>query len=252
MRRSEIDPSQTPVNPERLYSKFKPYFDYLAPKLAGMYKGINDPDDVRQLLAEGLCRAVQTYDPSKSSPETHISRKAPHLAQDQLRASSSVTRRDMEHMKAIMEAQNSFYAMHLRLPTTNELSILLGMSERKLVAIKTRTLTPCPLELESRDDDEDGELDRNKALIDRDTTTQPESRFLAAERRMALEAALQVLGAREQEIIRLYFVESLTQREISRRLGLSESRVAQLNQSALFKLRKALHTNGADRSLLYE
>ncbi|MBZ5516489.1 MAG: FliA/WhiG family RNA polymerase sigma factor [Acidobacteriia bacterium] len=58
------------------------------------------------------------------------------------------------------------------------------------------------------------------------------------EQREVLDHALARIPEREQQIVRLYYRQELTMREIGERLGIDESRVSQLHSLALRRLRR--------------
>jgi RNA polymerase sigma-B factor len=72
-------------------------------------------------------------------------------------------------------------------------------------------------------------------LADSIGTTDPE--LGRAEIRVLIDGALDVLTARDREILRLRFEEDLTQTEISRRIGVSQMQVSRLIRQALARLR---------------
>ena len=57
---------------------------------------------------------------------------------------------------------------------------------------------------------------------------------------LTLQPALKVLGARERSILRLRFVDNLTQEQIGDRLGVSQMQVSRLLTGILAKLRKSM------------
>lgn len=63
---------------------------------------------------------------------------------------------------------------------------------------------------------------------------------LAAERRSLLDRAIATLPARYQTVIVLYYRRDLTMREIAGRLGVNESRISQIHQTALVCLKREL------------
>jgi len=73
----------------------------------------------------------------------------------------------------------------------------------------------------------------------------PEQKVIESEERRHLRRALQGLSARERDLIGLRFSSGLTNRDIARLTGLSESNVAVILYRALHKLRQAL-TNQAE------
>jgi RNA polymerase sigma factor for flagellar operon FliA len=68
----------------------------------------------------------------------------------------------------------------------------------------------------------------------------PDQRLLREERLTALRAAIGRLPERERRVLALCYFEELTMREVGAALGVTESRVCQIRQQALRRLRKAL------------
>jgi RNA polymerase sigma-B factor len=62
----------------------------------------------------------------------------------------------------------------------------------------------------------------------------------AAQERLALDDALRSLPAREREVLRLRFVEDLSQAQIAARTGLSQTHVSRTLRGALQRLREVL------------
>jgi RNA polymerase sigma factor for flagellar operon FliA len=68
----------------------------------------------------------------------------------------------------------------------------------------------------------------------------PDQRLLREERLTGLRAAIGRLPEREARVLALCYFEELTMREVGAALGVTESRVCQLRQQALGRLRQAL------------
>jgi RNA polymerase sigma-B factor len=79
-------------------------------------------------------------------------------------------------------------------------------------------------------DDDDGRA----ALID--TIGTPELGYRSAFDRVLLDSLLEALEERDQTIVRLYYLEELTQAEIGGRLGLSQMHISRLLRQAIDKL----------------
>src|SRR4029079_11156144 len=61
-----------------------------------------------------------------------------------------------------------------------------------------------------------------------------------AEHRVMLRRGLDVLGAREREIVRLRYYEGLTQREIARAVGVSQMHVSRLIRRSIDTMRDSI------------
>ena len=69
---------------------------------------------------------------------------------------------------------------------------------------------------------------------------QPEEKIQENELKKVLKDTLQLLTEKERKVIELYYYEELTLKEISKVLGVSESRISQLHTKALLKMRKKM------------
>jgi hypothetical protein len=69
---------------------------------------------------------------------------------------------------------------------------------------------------------------------------QPEEKVSKDELNEKLKEALEILTEKEKKVILLYYYEELTLKEISKVLGVSESRVSQLHTKALKKMREIM------------
>ena len=78
-----------------------------------------------------------------------------------------------------------------------------------------------------------------------DVVADPGEPFEMVDAVLTLEPALKILGARERGILRLRFVDNLTQEQIGQRLGVSQMQVSRLLTGILAKLRKSIEDQRA-------
>ena len=126
-----------------------------------------------------------------------------------------------------------------RSPSDAELAEELGVSPEKYERILLEA-SPATISLDRTSTDDDGE---GVAPLDLlwDESEPPADEVVERQELMEhLVAALRELSERERMILALYYQEDLTLREISRTLGVTESRVSQIHTAALVKLRAAL------------
>ena len=76
----------------------------------------------------------------------------------------------------------------------------------------------------------------------------PHRLFEQGEMRDRVRVALESLPVREQKIIRLYYFEEATMKQIGRAIGVNESRVSQLHARAILRLRQALESPADPRA----
>ena len=69
---------------------------------------------------------------------------------------------------------------------------------------------------------------------------QPEEQIQEDELKKVLKDTLELLTEKERKVIELYYYEELTLKEISKVLGVTESRISQLHTKALLKMRRKM------------
>jgi RNA polymerase sigma factor for flagellar operon FliA len=74
--------------------------------------------------------------------------------------------------------------------------------------------------------------------------TQPDHMCAREQLRFALDKAMTTLPDRYKQVVKLYYTNEMTMKEIGGLLGINESRVSQIHKSALEKMSVALQTAG--------
>jgi RNA polymerase sigma factor for flagellar operon FliA len=69
--------------------------------------------------------------------------------------------------------------------------------------------------------------------------------------RAHLQLALNALPERYRQVVRLYYTNEMTMREIGDVMGINESRVSQIHKSALQKMAAALQASGIQSSAAF-
>lgn len=206
--------------------------DGVARRYAG--RGI-DLDDLRQVARMGLVKAVHGYRPGRG--RGFAAYAVPTVTGEvkrHFRDHGWAVRppRRLQEMRADLAAHEDRLRQELgREPLTTELATALRVrpgdvgeamecsAAYRVVSLDAPTLTGTTVA---------------------DTMGCGRDDFAALETRAALGQAVAALGARERTILRLRFVDDLTQREIGERLGVSQMQVSRLIAVILRRLREAL------------
>jgi RNA polymerase sigma factor for flagellar operon FliA len=202
-------------------------------------------DDLIQAGMVGLLEAVQHYDPSQgASFETYAGIRIRGAMLDELRrydwTPRSVHRKAREVAEAIRaieaktgrDARDAEVAEHLGMPLSEYHLILQDAMSCRIFSIEEL--------LEAGDSVLDGCTDMRAAPFDRLS----QSGFAKS-----LADAISGLPERERLVVSLYYEEELNLREIGEVLGVSESRVCQIQSQAMMRLRARMHDwldDGAD------
>jgi len=210
----------------------------LVRSLARRYAGRGEPlDDIEQVGAIGLIKAIDRYDLERG---VALSTYATPTVVGEIKRhfrdrgwSIRIPRSLQELSQAIPKAMERVGAELGRSPSLSELAVDLGVSlEEVLEALEAGSayapdsLSGGPVGAEERDPmealgGEDVEFDR-------------------FEQRAALEPALETLPDRERTILRMRFVEGLTQTEIAERVGVSQMHVSRLIRKSLALMRSEM------------
>lgn len=227
---------------EQLVRRFMP----LARSLAMRYRrGAESLDDLTQVAALGLVKAVDGYDPARGSPfpayavPTILGELRRHFRDHVWNV--RLPRGLQEMAMKVDDATASLTEELGRVPTAAEISESLDVSvEDVLEAIEAaharRTVS---LDAPRRDQDHD-------PTPGVEMLPAHEPGFDRIEANLASDAA--GLDEREWEVLRLRFVEQLTQREIGHRLGVSQMQISRISRNALWKLLGAVRGEDDDSS----
>ena len=124
-----------------------------------------------------------------------------------------------------------------RMPTTEELASHLGVDAEAVNQAREAGGGYYPRSLGSPHGDS------GRLLCD--VVADPQEPLEMVETVLTLQPALKTLGARERSILRMRFVDNLTQDQIGDRLGVSQMQVSRLLTAILAKLRKSIEDQPA-------
>jgi RNA polymerase sigma-B factor len=218
---------------EELVRQFMP----LTRSLARRYGRSSEPfDDLLQVASLGLLKALDRFDPQRGhSFQSFAVPTIPGEMRRYFRDSGwavHVPRGAQERALKVRDAQERLASEHGHAPTVSQLAQYLELDSEEVIdalqatqAYETLSLdTPRPGSEESTMTYSDtlGEDDERYELIELDAT---------------VTAALKHIPARERTILRMRFVEDLTQTQIAARMGISQMQVSRLLRRSLQQLR---------------
>ena len=223
------------------------HFGYLvtitAGRLAGGIPVTMDRQDLVSAGYIGLIRAVDQFDPGRAVKfETYAIALIRGAILELLRGVDFVPRSVRDKIRLLERAYASV-EQQLGRPGTDEevaraldtdvdgLYTMLSTVAQASVVSLDELLTPAGSQ---------GQVRRADILADPDARGEVEGGVVAQARRKALQVALERLPERESHVLSLYYHEGLTLKEIGKVLQVSKSRVYQLQQQALKRLRTSL------------
>lgn len=211
----------------------------LVHRVAVAYGARGHADDLEQVAALGLVKAIDRFDPDFGVPlRTYAIPTMFGEVRRYLRDHAwalRVPRPLQERVLEITKATERLSATHGRSPTPQELAEELDCSiEEVLEGLQAGSAyTAASLESPTAGGDEP---DRTLG----DTIGYVDERIDRAEQVAALRSLRGVLDDRDRQVLYLRFVEDLTQTEIARRVGVSQMQVSRLIRRSLHRLQERL------------
>ena len=188
----------------------------------------------------GLIDAIEKYDDARGVKfETYAITRINGAILDALRSLDWVPRAVRQRARELERVYQELEINLGRVPTEEEVAVRMGLSPKELDQLVQRVRGTSVLSLEEFLPNEKGyEIPLVDTLKDdgNDVTSEVEAREVRSE----LVSAVDALPTQERTVIRLYYFEGQTLKEIKGALGVSESRVSQIHAQAVIHLRQKL------------
>ncbi|HEX4186632.1 MAG TPA: SigB/SigF/SigG family RNA polymerase sigma factor [Solirubrobacteraceae bacterium] len=219
---------------EALVKQFLP----LARKLARRYAQTSEPyEDLVQVASLGLLKAIDRFEPDRgaSFPAFAIPTILGELRRYFRDSTWSVrvSRTAKERGLAVADATEHLTDVHGRPPTVPELATYLELSFEEVLdgLFARRAYSAQSLDAPAASTSEDGDCTLG------DTLGAEDDAYALVDDRTAVAEALSSLPERERDILRMRFLEELTQSEIAARVGVSQMQISRVLQRSLEQLR---------------
>ena len=223
---------------EKIIIEYAPLVKLVAGRLS-MYLGYNvEYEDLVGYGIFGLIDAIDKYDFNKNVKfETYASLRIRGAILDQIRKMDWIPRSVRQKQKKIDMTMSKLEAEYGRPATDEEIAKELDITVDELDTWNGQTKISNIISLE--DFIEQGSEIRMDASHN-SQFEQPEKIVEKSELALMLEKALDELTEKEKSVVLFYYYEDLSLKEISKVLGVSESRVSQLHTKAIQKMKKHL------------
>ena len=208
----------------------------LARQLARRYRGLEDLEDLEQVAAIGLLKAIDRFDPGRGLAFSTYA--FPTIAGELKRHfrdrgwAVRVPRAMQELVGRVERASAELSGQAGRTPTVAEIAERTDATpERVLEALRARTARRThSLDLERDSENGGAPLGRDLVVEDR--------AFARVEDAAMLDQFMRVLSPRDRLILSLRFREDLLQSQIGVRVGLSQMQVSRSLRSSIDRLRE--------------
>jgi len=188
----------------------------------------------------GLIDAIEKYDDDRGVKfETYAITRINGAILDALRALDWVPRAVRQRARELEKTAQALEIEFGRAPTDDEIALRMGISTQELGTIQQKIRGSSVLSLEEHLPSDRGS---DIPLLDtlRDTDVDITAPVEQREVRAALVEAVEKLSHQERTVVRLYYFEGQTLKDIKGVLDVSESRVSQIHAQAVIHLRARL------------
>ncbi len=193
----------------------------------------------------GLVEAANRYDDERGVPfDRFAARRIRGAVLDAVRSADWAPRSVRSASRKADTIEQELAARLGRVPTVHELAAALGASVEELAHLRNRVFRSLVLALDHRVNDGD-DLNLVDVLHDR-TCVEPEEELESREMLSYLRDAVELLPERHRIVVVGYFLEGRTSEELSKLLGVTESRISQVRSEALAMLREGIEAQYSD------
>jgi len=214
---------------EELMARYLPF----ARSLASRYRGANESfDDLVQVASVGLVNAVNRFEPDKGTPFAAFA--SPTILGELKRYFRDrvwmvrVPRGLQENIRTVESTSNDLGAELHRNPTIDEIAEHTGMHADEVNEVLVAKQERTPVSLDQPDDDEGHTPEERVGIKD--------PNFALVEDKDEIREAMADLSSVERRVLRLRFIEDMTQSEIAERIGYSQMHVSRLLRRSLEQL----------------
>ena len=196
-------------------------------------------DDLAQAAILGLRSAIATFKPDRGIPfEHYCGPRVRGAVLDHLRSLDWAPRMLRSRVHRVKEMIQQIEMETGAAPTDEQASTALDMPLDQFRVIRNEMAGPIRINLTSGEDRNDSV---NLDLLPDRATLDP---LREAQRTDLRDFLVKGLSAIERQVVLLYYYENFSLREIGETLNLCESRVSQIHQAVIKRLRERMHRIG--------
>jgi RNA polymerase sigma factor for flagellar operon FliA len=191
-------------------------------------------DDLVGAGCQGLVSAISRFDPERGEGfDSYAEFRIRGSMLDELRSADPLSRDQRGHSNKIAAASRALHARLGRAPAADEIAAELGISLDAYWERLSSVTTGQTASIDAESDD-----DKGPAFHLLDPHAEPADENLSRkETRQAINRAIAALPPRLGRVLDLHYVEGLTLQQIGALLGVSESRVCQIETDAIRRIR---------------
>jgi RNA polymerase sigma factor for flagellar operon FliA len=224
-----------------LMEHYLPQVKYTAERLHARYPKCVELDDLYSAGIVGLIDVIGKFDPLRNVKfETYCVQRIQGAIRDDLRKNDRVPRLVRARAQQLQKVTQKLEAIFGHSPTDEDLADELDMNTDEFYNFQRAANASSLLSLNTSGSttDSDGEF----AEIDIFVNQKSQDPFVEIQKRDAKAFVTCGFTRQEKLIVTLYYYEEMTMKEIGVTLGISESRVSQINTSIIARLKSQIKT----------
>lgn len=210
-------------------------------RMMPMHSAHSESEDLIGYGVLGLIDAIDKYDPNRNIKfESYASKRVRGEILDSMRRQDWAPASLRAKIKMV---SNAYESMEMETPgnvTDEAVAKRLGMEVGQVQKTREKAYMFNVLHFETLVETKSSETFAIAETIGDDEEKQPENQLEKRETRDIIASIVQDLPENERHVIELYYYEELMLKEISKILGLSESRISQIHSKVLGKMRSQL------------
>jgi RNA polymerase sigma factor for flagellar operon FliA len=216
-----------------------PLVKYMASKYYTSKMGM-EYEDLVSYGVMGLIDAANKFDVDRGVKfSTYASIRISSYIIDEIRKQSPISRLSVNKIKEYNKCVEILQSKFLREPSIDEISKFMGISKTEVNDIKMKVFNLSTSSLDNIIFEEESEVKLIDTIKDKDIIS-PSDIVEKQELIDVMAKALDMLNEKDRLVLSLYYYEELTLKEIGIILGVSESRVSQLNSRAIVNLKNSM------------
>jgi RNA polymerase sigma factor for flagellar operon FliA len=222
---------------ENIVKEFLPIVRYTAYRLSWRLPPQISVDDLISVGLNGLFDALDRFEQGKVKLKTYAQYRIKGAMLDELRAMEWIPRSKKKKINVLKEAHAKLEKEFKRVPEDEEVAEALKISLDDYYQILEESKGGITLKFE---DYESGSESSDINLMDNiedPNGKNPLNILLELDQKKTVARIIDELPKKEKMVLSLYYWEELTMKEVGAVLGLTESRVCQLHNQALIRLK---------------
>lgn len=229
-----------------MVAEYMPLVRQIVRQMQGMLPPSIEQDEVVSWGVSGLLSALRKFDPGLGTTfSTYARIRIRGAMLDELRSLDWVSRTGRQKANHLRRSTQQLEHRLGRPASVEEVAEAMGISLEKYYALQAEL---GDLSLVSLEEVSFGRTTEHLGYEEvlRSPEADPLGSLLGQERRDELSRAIETLPGKERLVMPLYYRSELTMKEVGARLGITESRVSQLHNKAIGRLRHMLDVQLAD------